>query len=175
MIGPEVRETVNIALSAIILAGLLSFIAFAMSLAYSISGTYNTEVYAEESLASYHQFSSFDGTQKLSGLDVISAIRDYSDTGIEVMVKTSPSEKTLFTKTTATLNRDSISIENLECKFYTPLTGEPSCKVGSMDTVYNAVLLYGHTDIMTVDELTYTKPSVFDTGVTGIIFYKVSP
>lgn len=174
MVGPEIRETVNIALSAIILAGLLSFIAFALSLAYSISGTYNNEVYAEESLASYHAFSNFDGTQKLSGLDVISAIRDYSDTSIEILVKNRDTDK-LYTKTSATLDRESIAIENLECEFYTPTNGESGCNMDSMSIVYNAVLLYGHTDIWTVNELTYTKPSVFDTGVTGIIFYEVSP
>ena len=174
MVGPEIRDTANIAVSAIILAGLLSFIAFVLTLAYSLSGAHNDEVYAKESLASYHQFSNFDGSQKLNGLDVISAIRDYSDTHLEILVKNRDVDK-LYTKTSATLDKKSVTVESLECQFYAPNNADAGCNSGSMNIVYNAVLLYGHTDIWTIDERTYAKPSVFDTGVTGIIFYEVSP
>lgn len=174
MVGPEIRDTANIAVSAMILAGLLSFIAFVLTLAYSLSGAHNDEVYAKESLASYHQFSNFDGSQKLNGLDVISAIRDYSDTHIEILVKSAGVSK-LYNKTNATLDKNSITVQALECQFYAPNNADAGCKAGSMNTVYNAVLLYGHTDILTINERTYAKPSVFDTGVTGIIFYEVSP
>ena len=174
MVGPEIRDTINIAVSAIILAGLLSFIAFVLSLSYSLSGAHNDEVYAKDSLKSYHQYSNFDGSQKLTGLDVVSAIRDYSDTHLDILVK-NRNGNTLYNKTSATLNKSSISLETLECKFYMPVNPDAGCASNTMNIVYNAVLLYGHTDILAINERTYAKPSVFDTGVTGIIFYEVSP
>lgn len=174
MIGPEIRDTVNIALSAMILAALLAFISFVMTVSYNISSTYNTEVYAEESLASYYEFSNFDGSQKLSGLDIISAIREYSNSPIQIRVDVDGANK-VYSKASATLDKDSVSIETLKCLYYTPNSGSPGCTLGSMDYVYKAVLLYGHTDILAIDPTTYVKPSVFDQGVTGIIFYKIAP
>lgn len=173
MVGSEIRETLNIAVSAMILAVLLSFIVYMITLSRGISTAYNNEVYVAESLSSYHEFSHFDGNNKLSGLDVISAIRDYADSSVEILVRNRDGDR-VYNKTSAVLDKDSISIKTLECLYYTPSTEYSSCKRGSMDYEYRAVLVYGHENIQEIDVNNYVKPSLYDTGVTGIIFYEVN-
>lgn len=173
MVGPEIRETVNLALSAIILAALLSFIAFALSLTYQISGTYNDEVYTSESLQSYYQFSNLDGNNKLTGIDVVSVIRDYKDSEVMIQVRKLSGTET-FTKVDNLLNKSNVTIDSLECKYYAPLNGGAGCDKGSIDFEYKSLLVYGTQDINTIDVNTYEKPSSFDTNVTAIILYQIT-
>lgn len=183
MVSSEIKETIAIAVSAIILASLLSFIAYSMQLGYAMSTTHNNDVYTKESLASFKEFSKFEGRTELNHTDIVAAIRDYYTTDTDILVMVNPSTSLLYTKESAILNSNSVTYETLQAYYL----NNGAQGMGN----YDSYLVYGAPDLKvlanrikefrakpnpTIEERKAfqdaLKPSAFDTGVTGIIFVK---
>lgn len=158
MVSSEVKETIYIAVSAILLASLLTFISFLMTLRGEIAEVRNSEIYTYNTMSSLREFMKYNG-QTLYGEDVVAAIRDYYDSGIRIGVKNSSGALIYYmdlyeAKTTEGQNK--LKMDYLQTTF--PTSRE-----------YRAVLVYGDTPL---EDITLADASKsINNNISGIVFF----
>ena len=86
----EVKETVYIAISAMILALVLSMVAILLEIRSDLADARNGEILAANSNLEYRQFNKYDNNT-IYGDEVIELILLYYDTGIDIYVDTQTS------------------------------------------------------------------------------------
>ena len=158
MVSSEIKETIYIAVSAVLLAGLLTFVSYTMTLRSDIANFRNTEVYTYNSMNSVREFFKYNG-QVLYGEDVVAAVRDYMNTPIRVGVKNQAGQLIYYMdlyKAKTTEGKDQLTLEHLHCMF------PPSHK-------YTAVLVYGDVPLedITLDDAV----SGINQNISGIVFF----
>lgn len=174
MASEEIKQTVYIAVAAVLLAGLLGFVSYLMMLRSEFAETRNSEVYAAQSMKDFREYNEFAGAE-LYGEDVVAAIRNYYDGGIKLRVN-DPN----YTDGNGVYTVDKyiarqpggaslVDVEKLQKWF-------PGAVVRDGKTYYRkykAVLVYGQVDLNTV-----TKDWVADqakiginTNVSAIVFF----
>lgn len=157
MVASEIRETIMIAISAVLLASLLGFVSYLMILRSDIASVRNSEVYATDSMSNFREFNNYTGVT-LYGEDVVAAVRDYYDSDIKLAVK-NPSGSIIYSidKNKARQTPSLVDLTYLQGQF-------------STNNKYTAVLVYGQVDLATVT-LAH-KSDGLDTNVSGIVFFQ---
>ena len=154
MLSSEIRDTIMIAISAILLSALLGFISFLFSVRNDFAEVRNNEVRATEAMANYREFNKYNNTT-LYGEDIVVAVRDYYEDTITIRVNNKSGTYTVD-KHLAKSNPSLVDITNLKTLF--PTTQK-----------YKAVLVYGQVDFskITID---YVPPAL-SSDVSGIVFF----
>lgn len=166
----EVKQTVYVAITAILLASLFGFISYLMSLRTDFAEVRNNEIATAQVLRDHREFSKFNNAV-VYGEDIVAAIRDYYDTGIRIRVNDSslnlrPTYETVsgvynIDKTIArSTNNEKVDLTRLQSWF-------PTTKK------YKAVLVYGQVDLSTVT-LAWANSSSntgVNNNVSAIVFF----
>lgn len=158
MVSSEIRDTAMIAVSAILLASLLGFISYLIGVRGDFSTARNNEVYAKETLDHYREFNKFSGTNTLYGGDVITAVRDYYDSGIKIAVKRGSTIVYEMDNIKARQNPNQVTNAYLTGLF--PMTKQ-----------YDAVLVYTLDSVSSITT-SYKKPDNAGNDVMSIVFFE---
>lgn len=153
----EIKDTVMIALSLILTAALLGFISFLFVLRGEFASAYNNNLSASQSVTTYLSFDQFNSSP-LYGADVIAAIRQYYDRGIEIAVNDNGTLVYDVTQQSAIANPSLVSLSYLSSLF------QP-------DTQYTAVLVYNDTPVSQVTP-SYGSSSSVNYAPTAIVFFQ---
>lgn len=86
MIQNEIRDTIWIGITFILLAALLTFITFLFQVRSDFAEAKNNETVNKTALQEYSEFNGYDNTE-VQGVDIISAIREYYNSGVRIGVK----------------------------------------------------------------------------------------
>lgn len=129
----EIRQTVYIAVSAILLSIVLTFASVVISIESDLATVRNDELAANQALEQARKFNKYDN-KIISGDDVIELIRMYYDSGIEIYIDTfdGTSGPIRINSQTVRVNPSLVSLSYLQSKF------TPS-KQFLAQIVYNAV------------------------------------
>jgi len=150
----EVKETVYIAISAMILALVLSMVAILLEIRSDLADARNGEILAANSNLEYRQFNKYDNNT-IYGDEVIELILLYYDTGIDIYVDTpdGASSQVLINEERVKQDPSIINLTELQNLF----------KPGSE---YVSQLVYNAKDPSTVSGPTINKP--VGSVVTGV-------
>lgn len=158
MFSSEVKETVYIAVSAILLAALLGFVAYLMMLRNEFADARYAQIRQSQEMANYLEFNKYNG-QVLFGEDIVVAVRDYYDSGIRIAVKDMDGSIIYYMdsdKAKTPEGKAQVEIAYLQSMF-------PTTKK------YEAVLVYGEVDLNTIT-LDHAMSSI-NQNVSAIVFF----
>lgn len=160
MLSAEIRETVMIAVGAIMLSSLLTFIVFLFGIREDLADVRNNQVYATNELEHLYQYNVFEEGE-LYGVDVVSTIRDYYDTGTIIRVNSSTGSLIYQVDKQSAKNNPNL----VKTDYLSTVSGLEET------SLYDVVLVYENIDMATVTK-TYTKPENTGREVYGIVFFK---
>lgn len=160
MLSSEIRETVLIAVGAVLLASLLGFIMFLFGIRGDLSEVRNNQVYASNELEHLYKYNIFEEGE-LYGVDVISTIRDFYDSGTIIRVNDSTGGKLYEVSKDIAKNDPTL----VKTDYLTTVNGIEET------ALYDVVLVYENIDMGTVTK-TYEKPENTGREVYGIVFFK---
>lgn len=154
LVSNEIRDTITIAISLVVLSIVLTFVAVIMGIKSDLASSRNSSIESAKHIDEYREFNKYNNTM-VYGEDVVCAIRDFYDRGIRIMVTDGTTEY-YVDKYVARENPDLVDIDILRTKF--PVTKK-----------YKAVLVYGQVDLNTIDE-SYA-PDTINNNVSSIVFF----
>ena len=85
MFSSEIKETVYIAISCILVAMVLGLVAFVLNIRSDLASVTNMEIATQHNMASYNKLNKYEG-QILYGEDVIACIREFAGSDIAIYV-----------------------------------------------------------------------------------------
>lgn len=158
MFSSEIKETIFIAVSAVLLASLLGFVSYLMMLRSEFADARANEIRVAHDMTNYREFNTYND-RILFGEDLVAAIRDYYDTDVKIAVKDLYGDIIYYmdkdvAKTPA--GKAEVEIGYLQNQFPT-------------NNKYEAVLVYGEVDLETVT-LDYDATSI-NNNVSAIVFF----
>lgn len=156
MFSSEIKEVVYIAISAILLSIVLTFVSTLIGVRNDLAEIRNNEIHSAQDLEKYREFNKYNGTN-VFGEDIIEAIRQYYNSDLTIYVNKSGSTGTSYTVTKDAVRAGSVSVDldYLQNRF------KPTSK-------FQAILAYDFRDPATI-----TAPmdeSKITSEVTGITF-----
>lgn len=85
MFSSEIKETIYIAISLILVAAILGLVSFVMDIRSDFASVQNQEIAAQTEMSSYLRFNKYQGSV-IYGEDVIALIREFADTDVAVYI-----------------------------------------------------------------------------------------
>ena len=85
MFSSEIKETVYIAISCILVAMVLGLVAFVLNIRSDLAAVTNMEIATQQNMATYNKLNKYEG-QLLYGEDVIACIREFANSNIAIYV-----------------------------------------------------------------------------------------
>ena len=155
----EVKETVYIAISAILLALVLGLASVLINIRNDIASARNEEILSAQDMVQYRQFNKYND-KVISGDDVIELIRLYYTEGIDIYINSKDGTPGAIRINASTLqaNPALVSLDYLQSSF-------PNNRTYRAQVVYNAINPQNVTGPMT---------KIAGSEVTGISIHWVS-
>lgn len=159
MFEKEIRDTVMIAVSMILLSILFGFIVYALNIRDDFAQARNNEIVTKDIINVVHKYGYLEGAN-LSAEDVIGLIRDNYDTDITVRVN-----NVVYTRSQYLMNKEYVSLDKLKTIY-------PTYDNNGKKIKYKSFLAYSTTHIM---DMGCPKPAsnrIKDNVITGILVCK---
>jgi hypothetical protein len=169
VVTEEIKQTIMIAVSAILLSSLLGFVSFLMMVRSDFASVRNAEVSAVQTMGDFREFNKYNGAT-LYGEDVVAGIRDYYNSSIKIRVKKVdgtyyPSPTGSMDKYMARQDIELVTLKHLQGEFMTDLM---------LKRKYKAILVYGQVDPATITvNWTPSSSTGIDTNVSAIVFFDI--
>lgn len=160
----EIKNTIYLALSCMLLGTVLSFAMFMIGVRGTMASARNEEVVGKQQIQQYQKYNAY--TNKMTGLQVVRLITEHGTNELEIYVKESDGSVYIYNRDDFLRNKSKYSIQgnadDISDSQLVKLHANTQEKASK--AVYKAYLVYDYNNVATATEQAYTGYG----NVTGV-------